>query len=55
MYICCAFVGAIKDPVRQNARCNSKKNTIGFSLRLAILAPAPPLIGTHENLNFSAP
>ena len=23
MYICCALVAAIKDPVCQNARCNS--------------------------------
>jgi len=25
MYICCALVGAIKDSVSQNARCNSEK------------------------------
>jgi len=25
MYICCALVGAIKDSMSQNARCNSKK------------------------------
>jgi hypothetical protein len=25
MYIFCALVGAIKDSVNQNARCNSKK------------------------------
>jgi len=36
MYICCALVGAIKDLVTQNARCNSEKYIIvllaGFSL-----------------------
>jgi hypothetical protein len=26
MYICCVLVGAIKDSVSQNARCNSEKN-----------------------------
>jgi pantothenate kinase len=28
MYICCALVGAIKDSVSQNARCNSGKKVI---------------------------
>jgi hypothetical protein len=38
------------------SKCNSeKKNTVGFSLRLATLVPAPPLLGTHKTLNFSEP
>jgi len=44
MYICCAFVGAIKDSVSQNAPCNSeKKCNYRIRLDLVFKLSQPPI------------